>query len=278
LPFGSRSYAIWDENELEFLTWLAQQPREVLFTSTLTPQDCFGLGVNRFRDMVLGLLDEGCLNGTPQLPWGDSQGWQHRTLSVTESFNALVARQPARLALNHRGWLRLARLQDELRANRISERFGILLDQRHWRRDTTIAMLNASEQHPVALVLADLDHFKAVNDQIGYEHGDQCLRKYFAIARELLGEEGDLYCRGGDEILAIFEGIGLDRASKLAEALRSGVQSAFARPEANGLNPITMSCGVSVFTSAVTPDAASKVVTDLLHRAKNRGRNRVEVG
>jgi diguanylate cyclase (GGDEF)-like protein len=264
--------------ELEFLTSLARQPRQVFLIRTSTPEDCFGLSVNRFRDMVLGLLEDGCLNGIPQLAWGDRQGWEHRTRSVTEAFNALVDGQPADLALNHRGWLRLARLQEELRANRISERFGILLDQRHWRRDVTIVMLNANAQRPVALLLADLDHFKAVNDKIGYERGDQCLRKYFAIARELVGVEGDLYCRGGDEVLAILDGVNLDRASRLAEGFRSVVQSEFAKPEAAGLNPITMSCGVSVFTSAIAPDAASKVVTDLLHLAKQRGRNRVEVG
>lgn len=260
--------------ELEFLGRLESDALDLRCRPDMGDDETYGLGAQRFRDMVLGLLLEGCLNGTPRIAWNASHPWADREASVMQAFNEIVQGQTTRLVINHRGLLRLARLRQELKAGRTKERFEILLDQRHWKRDMTIAMLDVTKDRPITIVLSDLDHFKAVNDRIGYERGDQCLRRYFRVAHDVLGEDGDVYCRGGDEVLAILPSTAADKGDRLAEALRRAVEEEFRAPEQEGLKPITLSAGMATFEARIDADEASSVVTRRLHRAKDAGRNR----
>lgn len=127
------------------------------------------------------------------------------------------------------------------------------------------------------VLLADLDHFKSVNDSLGHSAGDCVLLE--AASRLLKGIRSyDSVGRyGGEEFLIVLPGCALanlrTRAEQLLEAFRG---SSFVTPE--GTLRVTMSMGaVSSFGAPVpTPDALVRSADRALYAAKGNGRDRVE--
>jgi diguanylate cyclase (GGDEF)-like protein/PAS domain S-box-containing protein len=124
-----------------------------------------------------------------------------------------------------------------------------------------------------ALLLLDLDHFKAVNDSDGHVAGDRLIR----VVGQTLDErtrEPDIAARiGGDEFAVILRDIDLAQARAVAEELRIAVAAARAG------RPCTASVGLCRLQGDV-PDAETcfRAVDRAMYEAKSRGRNRVVVG
>lgn len=108
--------------------------------------------------------------------------------------------------------------------------------------------------------LVDLDHFKAVNDQVGHVAGDAVLQQYVhRIQSEL--RAGDLLSRlGGDELLLVFEGVPIAQALPIAERLRASVAD---QPIRLPDSPETVSLTVSIGVVEALPGTRT---TDLLRR------------
>ena len=121
------------------------------------------------------------------------------------------------------------------------------------RRFTDLAAdeLSRALRHgtPVALLMIDLDHFKAVNDRLGHAGGDAVLRSFAATAEGVM-RQGDVFGRvGGEEFAALLPQTTLDGAVVLAERLR---QRILAQPAtAAGVQlPFTVSIGVSAWAGS----------------------------
>jgi diguanylate cyclase (GGDEF)-like protein len=129
---------------------------------------------------------------------------------------------------------------------------------------------------PLALMYLDLDHFKAINDRFGHAAGDRCLALVSAILRRHV-RPADLVARyGGEEFVIVLEGAGHARASQAAEALRAAV--ADARVEHEGLViPVAASIGLTDLRPDDSMEELLKRADEALYRAKQGGRNRVEV-
>lgn len=126
---------------------------------------------------------------------------------------------------------------------------------------------------PLAVVLADVDHFKAVNDTWGHPKGDAVLQE---VARRLAGAlraEDAVGRYGGEEILVVLPGLGLLEARGAAERLRLELSS---RPIED--LDVTASFGVasSEGLDPVTAAELIRLADEALYRAKRNGRNRVE--
>jgi diguanylate cyclase (GGDEF)-like protein len=124
----------------------------------------------------------------------------------------------------------------------------------------------------MAVILTDVDKFKAVNDSFGHQAGDTVLQEFAAI---LLGEarNTDIVGRwGGEEFLILCPETDAEAAITLAERMRASV-AAHGFPVAGNQ---TSSFGVTAFRSGDTEAALVKRADDALYRAKNSGRNRVE--
>jgi diguanylate cyclase (GGDEF)-like protein len=127
----------------------------------------------------------------------------------------------------------------------------------------------------LSVIIADLDHFKSINDQYGHVTGDQVLARAAAVFGTQM-RPYDLAARyGGEEFLLLLPGASTDDAIIIAERLRKEI----AKIEVPGcLRQITVSLGVA---SWMTGEAAEALVTRAdaaLYNAKNAGRNRVEAG
>jgi len=129
-------------------------------------------------------------------------------------------------------------------------------------------------ERTLSIVLLDLDHFKAINDDLGHEAGDHVLRR---IGRLLLTSfrATDTACRyGGEEFALIFPETSKQDAARLAERLRTSIE---AMPCDNVMQrPVTASFGVAAYPDdAECMDGLVRAADRALYRAKSGGRNRV---
>lgn len=133
------------------------------------------------------------------------------------------------------------------------------------------------EKKEIALLLIDIDHFKAFNDHYGHQGGDACLRD---VARELgenLRRPGDIVARyGGEEFVIVLPDSNLEGATSIAETLCEKIQGLNIRHEFSPVaNCVTISLGVACILPSVdvTADLLVKFADLALYRAKDGGRN-----
>jgi diguanylate cyclase (GGDEF)-like protein len=128
-----------------------------------------------------------------------------------------------------------------------------------------------------ALLLLDLDNFKAVNDERGHVEGDRVLMKAAAVVREGVREIDVAARYGGEEFIVVYPGASKPMAQRLAEALRKAVEE-FPFPHAAGqpLGKVTISGGVATFPED-SRDSIDLIrcADQALYEAKAAGRNRV---
>lgn len=125
---------------------------------------------------------------------------------------------------------------------------------------------------PFSVILADLDHFKHINDSRGHQAGDDALIAVGGVLQA--GIRGDdLAIRwGGEEFLVLAPGCALAQAMELAGRLRAGV----ARAGIPAAGPVTVSLGVAQLAAGETAGALLQRADEAMYRAKSGGRNRVE--
>lgn len=135
------------------------------------------------------------------------------------------------------------------------------------------------EESHFALMLLDVDHFKAVNDNFGHVVGDKVLR-FVATAIKRCVKGHDLVARyGGEEFAVIMKADDIDSALSIAELIRKTIAAGVLKDKQTqqSYGNVTISIGVA----GVSPDALPASLVDnadqALYRAKESGRNRVEL-
>ncbi|MGD9538170.1 MAG: PleD family two-component system response regulator [Alphaproteobacteria bacterium] len=130
---------------------------------------------------------------------------------------------------------------------------------------------------PLAALMLDIDHFKAVNDTYGHDAGDVVLK---VLADRLRGHlrGGDVLARlGGEEFLVVLPSATRERALNVAERLRHGIaDTPIKLPNVEKPIPVTVSIGVTLDDGrAGSVEEIVKQADGALYRAKREGRNRV---
>jgi two-component system, cell cycle response regulator len=127
----------------------------------------------------------------------------------------------------------------------------------------------------LAVVLVDLDEFKALNDRFGHDRGDLVLQRFADLVQSRI-READVCCRiGGEEFVIVFHGLGADIAVRRMEALLAEFH---ALPLVDDIE-CSFSAGVAI-TAVPADDQLDLLLRnadDALYRAKNLGRGRVEL-
>jgi len=137
-------------------------------------------------------------------------------------------------------------------------------------------ILRARRQHtPLAVIMADLDHFKTINDRYGHLTGDSVLRETARRLRTSLRASDVIGRYGGEEFIVAAPGCTTGDAAALAERLRSSICDAPIEVP-TGKIKVTLSLGVAAAINAST-SSLLRAADEALYRAKDAGRNRVEI-
>ncbi|WP_299430299.1 GGDEF domain-containing protein [uncultured Meiothermus sp.] len=123
---------------------------------------------------------------------------------------------------------------------------------------------------PFAVLVADLDHFKRVNDTYGHSVGDQVLREASGRLQQHLRESDSLARWGGEEFLILAPETDLHQADHLAQRLLESIRET----PMSGVH-ITLSLGVAYYRQGDTVAAILSRADEAMYRAKAAGRNRV---
>jgi diguanylate cyclase (GGDEF)-like protein len=133
----------------------------------------------------------------------------------------------------------------------------------------------------IAILLIDVDYFKAYNDRYGHQAGDQTLRQIARAMQAVIQRPLDLLCRyGGEEFVAVLYDVNGRQAVDLGDRLRRAVAALAIEHGASATAPVvTISIGVAVVepTPERTPRGALQLADQALYAAKIGGRNRVEL-
>ena len=151
--------------------------------------------------------------------------------------------------------------------------FDHVIDE-EWRRARR-------RNYTLAMLMVDIDYFKAYNDSLGHQKGDQCLRQVAQGLHSMARRPGDLVARyGGEEFAIVLPALNLDEALAVANGFCEKVRTlGIPHPRSDVSDVVTVSVGVA----ALRPNQGNersdllKLADDALYLAKNRGRNRVEV-
>ena len=133
-------------------------------------------------------------------------------------------------------------------------------------------------REPLALMMVDVDHFKQVNDRHGHLAGDAVLRHVAGVLQQRVRAQDIVGRYGGEEFLVVLPDTGLDGARHLALQLCTAVQTT---PCVWRSETIAVTVSIGVFGGRLEPqdhwDLLLHAADSALYRAKEGGRNRVEV-
>ncbi|MFC3194007.1 diguanylate cyclase [Marinicella sediminis] len=126
------------------------------------------------------------------------------------------------------------------------------------------------------IVMADIDHFKLINDQYGHAAGDEVLKQVSLIMKAMI-REGDLMARwGGEEFIFYFDRMDAVSTQRLIERIRQRIEQSDIRYEGH-LIPVTLTFGVCQQKAGQSLNDCINAADDALYQGKKSGRNQVVV-
>jgi len=133
------------------------------------------------------------------------------------------------------------------------------------------------QAQPLSLIMADVDNFKAYNDNYGHQAGDQCLKTVAAIFKETVTRAGDLVGRyGGEEFIILLPATDIEGAFTVAERLRMKIDTLkIQHGHSFVCDHLTVSFGVAATIPKrhLSKETLIKASDDALYEAKHKGRN-----
>jgi|SRR5579871_55483 len=260
--------------ELEFLSMLNREAGYNVGDEILNP--------GPRRDMIALLVREGYVNDL-------NIAWRHQSIGNVLAYlkdlkdqldrerwntlSSILGGQPTNVQISHRGRVRLSELKQQLQSNRIREGFGILWDKRHVDTDLRIALMQASGERPLSVAFMDMNGLKAINDTFGHDAGDAAIKAYFQTAEALLGVHGDVFCKGGDEVVAILSNCDRDTAQTALKDLCLALKDEQLRVGSGDPLKLTISIGLATTTvPSMGPTALLSQADEAMYRGKEVGK------
>jgi len=130
-----------------------------------------------------------------------------------------------------------------------------------------------NSQKELSLMMLDIDHFKAVNDTYGHQIGDNVLVDISNILQNNTRKDDIVGRFGGEEFIIILPNTNVEEAKEIAEKLRKIIEN----NEFPTVGQKTISIGVSSYKDNLSLNDLIKNADEALYKAKNNGRNRVEI-
>lgn len=170
----------------------------------------------------------------------------------------------------------IQKLQTQLKEESIRDPLTNLYNRRYLEDSLQREFAHAARDHyPVSIIMADIDHFKRVNDTYGHTVGDVVLQKLSGLLINSFRME-DIVCRyGGEEFIVVMPGTTAETAFLRTENFRQSVEDNLMEIGDKSVR-ITISAGVAVFPEdGDNVDGVIKKADLALYQAKSAGRNRV---
>ena len=154
-----------------------------------------------------------------------------------------------------------------------------LVNVRSFQEIAETALVKANQdQTPLAMIMLDIDRYKAINDQFGHLGGDEILAEVAARIKKSL-RQGDVAGRyGGDEFIILVSGVTPDICLKIAERIRQAISQEPVLSEKGGVS-VTASLGLACLDLAHPVALAALIghADQAMYQAKAQGRNQVQV-
>ena len=190
--------------------------------------------------------------------------------------NELAARIRTQIR-RHRYALELRESVNNTMALAVTDDMTGLYNRRYFDRHLGVMLGKAQDlKRDMALMILDIDHFKAVNDSHGHDIGDAVLREFAVrLKRNIRGV--DLACRfGGEEFVVLMPDTDYNQAEAVAERVRQSIADRVFEVGAQRPLSVTVSAGVTLNERMTdSPESLVKRADVALYRAKREGRNRV---
>jgi diguanylate cyclase len=168
-------------------------------------------------------------------------------------------------------------LQAMLREQALRDPLTALFNRRHLEDAVEREFARARRNgEPLAIIMVDIDRFKAINDRFGHACGDAVIRR---VAQLLVGgvRRSDIACRyGGEEFLLLLPGAPGARAVELAEVICRAARDLHHDCDGRSIGPVTVSCGIGLFPDhGTSAELVMRAADRALYGAKEQGRDRV---
>ncbi len=175
---------------------------------------------------------------------------------------------------------KLAAANAELARIALTDGLTGVANRRHFDQRLRDEWLRAArEGTPLALLLADVDHFKRYNDTYGHQLGDRCLALVAGALRDHTARSSDLVARyGGEEFAVLLPNTDLAGAAVVGERLRAAIVALAIPHNASSVGPIvSLSLGAATTNPAMAVAETTLIAAadGALYQAKEAGRNRV---
>ena len=207
----------------------------------------------------------------------ESLGWLYLTTPGLEGCAKMVVAQAAAKQLSQA--LANLKLRGNLRDLSVRDPLTGLFNRRYLQESLGREMARSKRRNlPLAVMMFDLDHFKAFNDNYGHAAGDALLVAFGRLLGNSFRSE-DIACRlGGEEFILIMPEMELSVAKRRAQELLDATAALNVVHEGQTLPPITTSVGLAMMPEhGEKPDPLMAAADQALYAAKSSGRNRLSV-
>jgi diguanylate cyclase (GGDEF)-like protein len=258
-----------------------------------TLNDCRALGAMRVHvaddgdptGLCAHVATEGNGNGKPTGPYStaclplqvqaESLGWLYLSAPGHDG----IPKMPVAIAAAEQLAQALAnlRLRENLRDLSVRDPLTGLFNRRYLAESLGREMARSKRRKlPLTVMMMDLDHFKAFNDNYGHDAGDAVLIAFSRLLHQNFRSE-DIACRlGGEEFVMIMPEMGREVAARRAGLMLDETMAIQLMHEGRELPPVTVSIGLAIFPEdGETPEAMMQLADRAVYKAKAEGRNRV---
>ncbi len=153
-----------------------------------------------------------------------------------------------------------------------------LYNRRYFEEEVLKRIVKAkSTNEPFSVLMIDADHFKNVNDTYGHKTGDKVLIELASTCERALRDVDIVARYGGEEFVVFLSGVNAQKGKIVADRLRETISEAVVHSEEGKEVKFTVSIGVSSYEISDNIDTLIKTADEALYKAKENGRNRVEI-
>jgi len=196
---------------------------------------------------------------------------QERTIAISHYSNELAATNTKLLTLN-----------EELRQTSLADGLTHIANRRYFDEILELEWQRARrEKKTLALLMIDIDFFKAYNDTYGHLTGDDCLKLIAMLLDTIPKRSVDIAARyGGEEFAIVLPDTDEQGATRVGEKVRGGVENLGIEHTGSSISRhVTVSIGIAVMVpdSDTTPSTIIAAADRALYQAKRGGRNRIKV-